>query len=337
MANTDRLRLVMDIQARGFTLAAQLLIRQLVALWRDFDKYYDGDLVAARAARSATMVDAAADSVRRQTESYLRFTYQQFDDLAFPSEEEIDQFNDDALDRLVNPLDEWNRPAEQFRFAESQGKPRGEAIEIATKRVEELADLDLALAMRNKASNIFKATPKVTGYRRVIHPELSQSGTSCGLCIAASTRVYGKEELLPLHDHCHCTVMPIIGDDDPGDFFNQEDIDLLNQLYQAAGGNDAQSLSRTRFKVIHNSELGPYLVEEGSKTKGNLAPGNPRTKISRSDSVDAQIKSLTSSLERLLNRQRMGEDVAEPIVWQQDRLRLLKKEQELLSQKRRRR
>jgi len=339
MANTDRLRLIMDVQARGFALAAQLLLRQLVALWRDFDKYYDGDLVAARAARSATMVDAATDGIRRQTKSYLSFAYQQFDDLQFPTDEEIDAQNDQLLDRLVNPLDEWNRPAEQFRFAESQGQPRGKAIEVATKRVEELADLDMALAMRNTASNIFKATPKVTGYRRVIHPELSESGTSCGLCIAASTRIYSKEELLPLHDHCHCTVMPIVGDDDPGDFFNKEDIDLLNELYKAAGGdNTAQGLSRVRFKVIQNSELGPYLVEEGSKTKGiHPSPSNPRTKISRSDSVDAQIKSLTDSLERLLIRQRMGEDVAQPIVWQQDRLRLLRKEQELATRTRRRR
>lgn len=337
MANTDRLKLILDIQARGFAMAAGLLIRQLIALWRDFDKYYDGDLVAARAARSATMVDAATAAVRRQTESYLRFTYQQFDDLEFPSEEEIDAQNEDLLDRLVNPLDEWNRPAEQFRFAESQGKPRGDAIENAIKRVEELADLDMALAMRNTASNIIKATPKVTGFRRVIHPELSESGTSCGLCIAASTRVYSKKELMPLHDHCHCTVMPIVGDDDPGNFFNEQDIDMLNELYKAANGNDAQSLSRTRFKVIQNSELGPYLVEEGSKTKGKLSPGSPKTKISRSDSVDAQIKSLTSSLERLLDRQRKGEDVAEPIVWQQDRLRLLKSEQEKATRSRRRR
>jgi hypothetical protein len=337
MANTDRLRLILDIQAKGFALAASLLLRQLVALWRDFDKYYDGDLVAARAARSASMVDAATGAIRQQTESYLRFAYQQYDDLQFPTEEEIDAANDQELDRLVNPLDEWNRPAEQFRFAQSQGQERGKAIEVATKRVEELADLDMALAMRNMASAIIKATPKVTGYRRVIHPELSESGTSCGLCIAASTRVYHKQELMPLHDHCHCTVMPIVGDEDPGDFFNQEDIDLLNQLYQAANGNDAVSLSRTRFKVIQNSETGPYLVEQGSKTKGNLSPGSPKTKISREDSVNAQIKSLTESLARLLDRQRKGEDVAEPIVWQQDRLRLLKSEQTRATRARRRR
>lgn len=335
MANTDRLRLILNVQARGFGLAASLLIRQLVALWRDFDKYYDGDLVAARAARSATLVDAAQSAVRTQTESYLRYVYQSFDDLDFPTEEEIDAVNDGALDRLVNPLDEWNRPAEQFRFAQSQGQDRGKAIEAATKRVEELADLDMALAMRNTASNIFKATPKVHGYRRVLHPELSESGTSCGLCIAASTRVYKKKELLALHDHCHCTVMPIVGDEDPGDFFNSEDIDMINQLYAAAGGNTAQALSRTRFKIIQNSELGPYLVEEGSKTKGKITPS--QTKISRSDSVEAQLKSLNESLGRLLDRQRAGEDVSEPIVWQQDRIRLLRAEQLQTTRRRRRR
>lgn len=332
MANMDRLRLLLDVQARGYTLAAALLIRQLRALWGAYDQWYDGDLVAARAARSATLVESAQDSVRTQTISYMKFVYQQFDDLSFPSEEDIDRANDDALDRLVNPLDEWNRPAEQFRYAKSTGSSEEEAIAIAIQRMEELADIDMEAAMRNQAGRIFEATPKVTGYRRVLHPELAESGTSCGLCIAASTRVYGKEELLPIHDHCHCGVMPIVGDEDPGDLFNQDD---LNQLYAAAGGNTAQALSRARFKIEQHGELGPYLVEEGSKGVGRITPS--QTKISRSDSVAAQIKSLNESLARLLGRQRGGEDVSEAIVWQQDRLRLLNQEDQATIRRRRRR
>jgi hypothetical protein len=321
MANMDRLRLLLEVQARGYTLAAALLIRQLTALWRGFDQWYDGDLVASRAARSATLVDSAQGSVRTQTISYMKFVYQQFDDLQFPSADEIDAANDDVLERLVSPLDEWNRPAEQFRFARSQGSTVEEATEIAIQRVEALADLDMELAMRKQANTIFKATPKVTGYRRVLHPELAESGTSCGLCIAASTRVYKKKELLPIHDHCHCGVMPIVGDEDPGDVFNQDD---LNQLYAAAGGNTAQALSRARFKIEQHGELGPYLVEHGSKTRGKISPS--QTKISRRESVAAQLKSLNESLPRLLARQRAGEDVSEAIVWQQDRLRLLNAE-----------
>lgn len=322
--------MLLEVQARGYSLAAALLLRQLAALWGSFDQWYDGDLVQARAARSATLVDSAQGSVRTQTISYMKFVYQQFDDLQFPSADEIDAMNDELLERAISPLDEWNRPAEQFRYAKSLGRSEEEAVQIALQRVEALGDLDMQLAMRKQANNILMATPKVTGYRRVLHPELADSKTSCALCIAASTRVYKKKQLLPIHDHCHCGVMPIVGDEDPGDLFNQDD---LNLLYAAAGGNTAQALSRARFRIENHGELGPYLVEEGSKTTGRPTPS--QVKISREDSVASQIKSLNESLPRLLARQRAGEDVSEAIVWQQDRLRLLNAEAD--SQKRRRR
>lgn len=331
MADNDRLRRLLEAQARGYTLVAAMLIRQLVNLWQGFDKWYDGDLVQAHSARSATIVESAQKTVRFQTLSYMKFVYQQFDDLPFPSEAEIDALNDEALDRLVSPLDEWNRPAEQFRYAKSTGSSDDEALQIALDRVEALGDLDLELAMRNEASRIVRATPKVTGYRRVIHPELSESKQSCGLCIAASTRIYKKKELMPLHDHCNCGVMPIVGVEDPGHVFNEED---LTALYGLSGGTGRQALSRVRYKITEHGEVGPYLVEHGAK---NRSAGKATAKpVTKRQSVDAQIKSLSESLPRLITRQRAGEDVAQAITWQQDRLRVLQAEANDMNSPRRR-
>lgn len=326
MANVDKMRMIMEVQARGFALIVGALIQQLSALWRDgATTMYDGDLVAARAARSATLVESAQGVVRTQTRSYLKYAYQQFDDLNFPTEEEIDRLNDQMLERAISPLDEWNRPAEQYRYAKSIGKDDREAMEIAIKRVEELGDLDLELAMRKQASNIIKATPKVTGYRRVLHPELSETGTSCGLCIAASTRVYHKAELMPIHDHCHCGVMPIVEGEDPGHQFNEDD---LKVLYELAKGNDQVSLSRVRYKINEHGELGPYLVEQGAKNR-SVGKTNANTNgYSLKESITAQIASLEKSLPRLVDRRRAGEKkLDDPINWQQDRLRVLRQQQ----------
>lgn len=332
MADNNRLLLLLEAQTRGYAAALTFLIRQLTALWGGFDKWYDGDLVAAQAARSATLVESGQKAVRLQTDSYMKFVYQQFDDLEFPSDDEIDAFNDEMLDRMVNPLDEWNRPAEQFRYAKSTGVSDEEAAQIALVRVDELADMDMELAMRNRANKIFQATPKLTGYRRVLHPELAESKQSCGLCIAASTRIYKKGQLLPIHDHCHCGVMPVVGGEDPGHVFNEEDLKLL---YEAAGGTGAQELSRVRYKVNEHGELGPYLVEEGAK---NRSVGKKRKPITRRESIEAQIGSLSESLPRLVERSKKGEELREPITWQQDRLRILKSElAEITRPKRRRR
>jgi len=324
MANTQRLLMLLEAQARGYTAAAAFLLRQLTALWSNFDGWYDGDLVAAQAARSATLVESAQTSVRTQTLSYMKFVYQQFDDLQFPTEAELDAANDELLERAISPLEEWNRPAEQYRYARSLGAEEEEAIQIALKRVDELGDLDMQLAMRKEANRIFTATPKITGYRRVLHPELADSKQSCGLCIAASTRIYKKKKLLPIHDHCHCGVMPVVGDEDPGNVFNEED---LAALYELAGGNTGQALSRVRYRIDEHGELGPYLVEQGAKNRsaGRKLP-KAGTTLTRADSVAAQIKSLNESLPRLAARQADGEDVSQAIAWQQERLNILNAE-----------
>ena len=331
MANDQRLMLLLEAQTRGYAAVIAFLASQISTLWRSFDKWYDGDLVAAQAARAATLTEGATLTVRQQTRSYLTYVYDQFQDLDFPTDEEIERLNDEMLDRIVNPLDEWNRPAEQYRFARSTGASDGEAIEIALNRADELADLDMELAMRGEARRIFQATPKITGYRRVLHPELADSKQSCGLCIAASTRVYNKKELLPIHDHCHCGVMPIVGDEDPGHTFNEAD---LKQLVELAGGNDAQALSRVRYKVNEHGELGPYLVEQGAK---NRSVGKLAKPITRRESIVAQLNSLGESLPRLIERSRKGEDLTQPIEWQQDRIRILKSELGVIDRPKRRR
>lgn len=48
---------------------------------------------------------------------------------------------------------------------------------------------------------------RIVGYRRV----LTGPGPHCALCEAASTRTYRVSDLMPIHEHCGCTVEPIYG------------------------------------------------------------------------------------------------------------------------------
>lgn len=329
LANDQRLLMLLEAQTRGYFGVVGMLMNQIRFLWNSFDRWYDGDLVQSHAARSASLTESAQRAVRSQTKSYFKFVYDQFQDLDFPTDAEIEAANEDALDRVVNPLEEWNRPAEQYRYARSTGVDDGEAIRIALDRAETLADTDMELAMRNSAGRILAATPKITGYRRVLHPELSESKQSCGLCIAASTRIYQKEKLLPIHEHCNCGVMPIVGDEDPGNTFNLDDLKLL---YEALEETGKAELSRIRFKVDEHGELGPVLREEGAKSR--IKKSKP---ITRRESIAAQIPSLEASLARLRERSKNGEDLREPINWQEDRLRVLKAELTQIDKPRRKR
>ena len=113
----------------------------------------------------------------------------------------------------------------------------------------------------------------ITGWRRIIHPELSQGGT-CGLCIAAAAgRTYTTGNLEPIHEGCNCGVMPIVGDDDPGDALNRLD---LGDLYDEAGGTtDGWTLKQTRYQVGADGQL------VAVKTREKRGAREPLAKIQR--------------------------------------------------------
>jgi hypothetical protein len=94
------------------------------------------------------------------------------------------------------------------------------------------------------------AAEDVTGYRRVIHPELSKSGT-CGLCVAAADRIYHVDDLMPIHTNCQCAPMMIVrGKGDPARIFNGADTtELYRRVLAAAGSTAADKLKNTRIRV----------------------------------------------------------------------------------------
>lgn len=154
----------------------------------------------------------------------------------------------------------FNRPAREYRYQKSQGAPDSDAAAAALDRMDGLIDDNLMLAQRLAEAEALAAAQdldgRVIGYRRVLHPELSKGG-SCGLCIAASDRVYKVRELKPIHGNCECTVAAVTRDFDPGDVANTRD---LAALYSDAQGNTNPELKRTRYQVDEHGELAAVLV-----------------------------------------------------------------------------
>lgn len=203
----------------------------------------------------------------------------------------------------------FQRPAETYRYVVSQGGT--DANEQSVIRISTLVDDNLMLAQRlaqlqvvNNAGRAAKS--KVTGYRRVIHPELSRSGT-CGMCIAASDRIYHVAELMPIHAHCKCTIAAITEDHDPADDLNAVD---LNQLYKHGGGTSAAHLKRTRYQVDEHGELGPVLVpkkiykprSDASKKRAGTTGITDSTPESKADIAKRHLPGLRKSLADLRSR-----------------------------------
>lgn len=166
-----------------------------------------------------------------------------------------------------------------YRYERSTGADHEAANAAAERRVRVMVNTNVMLAQRlAEQQTLVRVAERVRtvdldveiiGYRRVFHPELSQTG-SCGLCIAASDRIYKLAELKPIHDECKCTVAPVIrrtgpdGDevvDDPGQRITSDDLD---QLYTDAGTTSGRTkgnnLKRTRYVIEEHAELGPVLT-----------------------------------------------------------------------------
>ena len=284
-----------DKATRGIVDA---LIRLLLGTWRGAD-YYDRQDVEVRAFRSAELVQAAQRQARRVTDSYNAQVFDRLD-MEMPAADK--GALDDYPRQGVTPEKVWERPAEAYRYAKSKGKSNAEAQEAAESKIANLARDEVALAKRDQAARTYRKAERVTGYRRVIHPELSASGT-CGLCIAAATRVYSKADLLPIHPGCQCTVAPITAASDPGAWLNDLD---LRALYKAAGSTGMQDLSNVRVREFVDGELGPMLTSYGKaipegETRNRRAGGSsqPRARFQQAEALQERLDAYTEQLKRL--------------------------------------
>lgn len=230
----------------------------------------------------------------------------------------------DALRTGVTHAGAYGRVADTFRYQQSLLDQAAKSVvtdpnpsppdlqsplDAALERASQVVNLDAQLAVQHQSRATLQVAHEaglVTGWRRVVHPEESQSGTSCGLCIAASQRVYHVDHLMPLHHDCHCQVIPVTATADVGP---QLDAEAFARLYGDAGGTARDLLKKTRYTVTEHGELGPLLVADGAKqrTPGVVAratsdptkPGAARsTPSGRRDKLQGLHDSLVQALSR---------------------------------------
>ncbi|TPF92880.1 hypothetical protein BW14_06865 [Bifidobacterium sp. UTBIF-68] len=193
----------------------------------------------------------------------------------------VTRANTDPWAVSVRPSDEYRhiavrnpdiRPEAWGRLDEAAGNAVNIWLDTALNRLTDNANTDGQIAMNSAATKRFQGSG-IRKYRRIIHPELSKTGT-CGLCVVAANNVYGTADLLPMHNLCKCTVMPITASHDPGLRLNREDLD---RIYKKAGGTtNASGLKSVRVEVVNHSEIGPILTQ--SQWRREYDDGTPAPK-----------------------------------------------------------
>lgn len=220
---------------------------------------FDDIEVKAFAEGAADVIRAVQGNASILTEAYIRniLTIQKI----LPPVLRVAELTND-LREGIELYQAYMRPFDEFRYLLSKGKPEADAKASMLRRAESLVDTDVNLATRKATQKTLESTPKVTGYRRIIHPEMSRGG-SCGLCVVAADRVYYKSELMPIHDRCKCTVLPVTDKSDPGESLNA---DQIGEYYRQAGGTEGAKLKRVR--VSQHGEIGPVLRDADHKFRG---------------------------------------------------------------------
>lgn len=241
--------------------------------------------------------------------------------------------------QALDPGEAYGRVAEGYRYAVvAHGDTEDTARRKALLRVAAVAETDVTIAVRQQYLASMRGLTKlrdIRGYRRVLHPELSQTGP-CGLCVVAADRVYHIEALLPLHLRCRCEVLPILGEQDPGIVLNNDD---LQAIYEAAGGTGGEvvkdtprgkvrhsaALKKVRVALAENGELGPVLVDADQHYRGPREVA--KTVVpDRSVQVRAQLEALDKSFAVLKRRQFAGENVDKPLAYHERSIASLQRE-----------
>jgi len=317
-------------QAAAQAAVTEQALTLLEVLWGALRDPAATDQLPIFSAQAAALLRSAQLASGQVTESYLRQVLEQLgvDDLPGGQLVQLP----DSLRQGV-PIDEvLLRPAATVRYLRSLGTPPDAAEAAGRARLRGIAETDLELAVRQGAVDIFSRSKQIRGYRRVLRPYLSKGG-SCGLCIAAADRIYGRSSLMPIHNKCKCSVLPIVGSQDPGVQLNTDD---LAELYSDAGGTSAAKLKRTRYRIEQHGELGPLLVRQGRAFRSaddvadDLKSRRVRRTAERADeqatSLRRQLATYEATIPDLERRARAGEDVSAPLTWQRARVAELQRQ-----------
>lgn len=126
----------------------------------------------------------------------------------------------------------YSRPFGAYGAFRNDGDDVARAIEAAQASVTKLARTDMQLAQTHSARDWMAEDENVYGWRRVLNGD-----TNCALCTAASTRIYYRNNLAPIHENCDCTVEPLYGEH-PGGL----------------------SVPNAAVRVVDDHEIGPRLL-----------------------------------------------------------------------------
>lgn len=226
----------------------------VAAAWSRLGSYDDVD-VARFVDQIRPVVEGARQASARATDAYLT-SYVQGGPQGLPPPQIR---NGVTIDEV------YRRPFVEVWSELQAGRRWVDAVASGQIRAVAAVNTDVQLAATHTSQMWIETQPQVTGFRRVLGP-----GNNCGLCVAASTQRYRRQDLMPIHSNCGCSVAPLFDGGRPDRDAYDEVLRLADPVADRQGRNvtDRRVLSRVRVgndmpdvQVREHGELGPTLTD----------------------------------------------------------------------------
>jgi hypothetical protein len=172
--------------------------------------------------------------------------------------------------RGVDPAEVYARPYRTVWTKLSEGMDLADAVAAGAARLNKMAASDLQLAKTHTARARLADVAEVTSYRRTL-----TGAVNCGLCSIASTQLYYKADLLPIHPGCDCGVHPNTEADPVDEAGNAALLESAHAaIEERLGVVDRGGRAPDYRKLIlvrQHGELGPTLTVRGQHFDGPAA------------------------------------------------------------------
>lgn len=201
------------------------------------------------------VVQGARQASARATEAYLT-SYTDGGPVGLPAPQ---------IRNGISVDDVYRRPFVDVWTNLAAGRRWEDAVRSGQIRAVGAVNTDIQLASTHTSQMWIETQPAVTGFRRVLGP-----GDNCGLCIAASSQRYRRQDLMPIHSNCGCSVSPLFDGQRPDRDAYDEVLRLAEPVADRQGRSvtDRRVLSRVRpgrdrpdVQVREHGELGPTLTD----------------------------------------------------------------------------
>ena len=201
---TPQQRRLVQAHRRSLTELRNVTSNRVRALFDRLDSYRDADV--------APFVESVIPVVQRSQEGAARLRAAMVARaVGAPTPTlDLERVTGAAVRNGTPPEVVYTRPFRQLWQDLGDRVPFSEAKDRAAQRAGDLASMDVMLASRQSAVESGEAITYNRSTRaNVRYWQRVAEGNACQFCLLASTQRYKMEDLMPLHDHCTCDVLPL--------------------------------------------------------------------------------------------------------------------------------